>query len=76
MRRILAMRSRFGKDVRLGFKDSSLVLAVPHTRPFLEPDKGTPAADPAQVGKFLKKLTYFLDTIEELDLNTRIWTKR
>lgn len=75
MRRILTMRHRFGKDVRLGFKASSLVLAVPHSRPFLEPDTGTPATDPAQVGELLRELTYFLDTVEELDLNTRIWTK-
>lgn len=75
MRRILEMRNRFGKDIRLGFKASSLVLAVPHSSPFLEPDKNVPATDPGQARGMLFELKYFLDTIEELDLNTRIWTK-
>ena len=75
MRRILDMRNRFGKDIRIGFKASSLVLAVPHAHPFLEPNKSVPATDPKQVQGMLFELKYFLDTIEELNLNTRIWTK-
>lgn len=75
MRRILDMRKRFGKDIRIGFKASSLVLAVPHNRPYLEPDTSTPATDVQQIRGMLFELKYFLDTVEELDLNTRIWTK-
>lgn len=75
MRRILEMGNRFGNDIRIGFKDSSLLLAVPHSQPFLEPKKGLPATDIDQIGGMLHELKYFLDTIEELDLNTRIWTK-
>lgn len=75
MRRILDMRQRFGEDVRIGFRESCLVLAVPHAHPFLEPDRGRPAHDASQVHGFLNELRTFLDTIEELDLNTRIWTK-
>ncbi len=76
MRRILDMRSRFGKDVRVSFKDSCLMLAVPHHKPFLEPNRKVPATDTSQIQDLLFHLRYFLDTIEELDLNTRIWTKQ
>ena len=76
MRRILEMRKRFGADIRIGFKASSLVLAVPHSHPYLEPDKSISATDLRQVKGMLFELKYFLDTIEELDLNTRIWTKQ
>lgn len=75
MRRLLDMRSRFGEDVRVGFKNSCLYLAVPHREAFLEPRLGTEATDHGQVESFLGQLRYFLDTIEELDLNTRIWSK-
>ncbi|MDF1824670.1 MAG: DUF3137 domain-containing protein [Verrucomicrobiales bacterium] len=75
MQRIAAMQSRFGKDVRIAFKDSRLILTVPHSKPFLEPNTKTAATDPAQIEDMLKDLVFFLDTIEELDLNTRIWTK-
>lgn len=76
MRRILEMRNRFGSDLRIGFKQSSLVLAVPHDHPFLEPDKGKAATEESQIRGMLFELRYFLDTIDELDLNTRIWSKR
>lgn len=75
MRRILDMRSRFGNEVRLGFKESCLFLSVPHSSPYLEPKTSLPATETAQVQNMLFELRYFLDTVEELDLNTRIWTK-
>lgn len=75
MRRILEMQTRFGKDVRLAFKDSQLILAVPHNKAFLEPKTKVPATDQTQIEAMLTDLKFFLETIEELDLNTRIWTK-
>lgn len=76
MRRLMEMRERFDKGVRVGFKESNIVLAVPHSMAYLEPSTGRPATDETQVGAMLNQLRYFLDTVEELDLNTRIWTKR
>lgn len=75
MRRLLEMQKRFGKDVRIAFKDSCLILAVPYSQPFLEPSTKLPATDEGQVLSMLNDIRYFLETIEELDLNTRIWTK-
>jgi hypothetical protein len=34
-----------------------------------------PATDQTQIRGMLKELQLILDTIEELDLNTRIWSK-
>jgi len=76
MRRLLDMQERFGSDVRVGFKESNIVLAVPRTGPFLEPSTGCPATDASQVESLLGQLRYFLDTVEELNLNTRIWSKK
>jgi len=75
MRRILSMRERFGKDIRIAFKDSCLWLAVPHGKSYLEPDTSIPATDKKQIRSLWEEIRLFLDTIEELDLNTRIWTK-
>ncbi len=75
LRRVLDMRNRFGKDVRLAFKESCLILAVPHAKPFLEPKTSMPATDQTQIRGMLRELQLILDTIEELDLNTRIWSK-
>lgn len=75
LRRILDLRERFGKEVRLGFKDSCLTLAVPRSKSYLEPNTAQPATDTSQIESMLFELKFFLDTIEELDLNTRIWSK-
>lgn len=75
MERFLRLRERLGRDIRVAFKDSSVAIAVSRSALFLEPSMGTPAADPAQIESLLQELVEFLNTIEELDLNTRIWTK-
>lgn len=75
MRRLLDMRNRFGKDVRIAFKDSCVWIAVPHTSTYLEPDTKVEATDQVQIGKMMDEISLFLNVIEELDLNTRIWTK-
>lgn len=75
MRRFLDVRARFGKDVRAAFKDSCLYLAVPHSHPYLEPKSSVAATERTQVQGMMEEMRMFLDVIEVLDLNTRIWTK-
>jgi Protein of unknown function (DUF3137) len=75
MRRMLDMKNRIGSDVRIAFKESSVWIAVSHSRPYLEPDTKIAATDRGQIEKMLSEISLFLDIIEELDLNTRIWTK-
>jgi hypothetical protein len=75
MRRLLEMRTRFGKDVRISFKESSVWIAVPHNTSYLEPNTKLEATDRYQIEKMMQEVALFLDLIEELDLNTRIWTK-
>lgn len=76
MRRLIELKSKFGKDVRLAFKDSNVILAVPHPKPYLEPNIRAPATDPGQIESMLREVSHFIEIIEELDLNTRIWTKQ
>jgi len=75
MQRLLKLRERFGTEVRIAFKESSIALAVPHRRGFLEPGLRTPASDHSQIRGMHEELRLFLEIIDELDLNTRIWTK-
>lgn len=75
MCRFLDLRNKFGDDVRVAFKQSSVWIAVPHRSSFLEPSTKVSATDSTQIEKMLFELSSFLDIVEELDLNTRIWTK-
>ncbi len=75
MRRLLRLRERFGDGLRVAFKESCVALAVPGRGSFLEPRLGVAAADPEQIRGLLVELDHVLALVEELDLNTRIWTK-
>jgi len=75
MRRLLEMKNRFGKDIRIAFKESSVWIAVPHNTHYLEPNTSIAATDREQIERMMGEISLFLDVIEELDLNTRIWTK-
>jgi len=73
MERILALNLG---EIRLGFKDSLLWIAVPLSRSYLEPSHRTPATSPHQIKSFANDLICFLSIVELLDLNTRIWSKK
>ncbi len=75
MRRLVDIRKRLGSQIRIAFKDSSIWLAIPRKRPFLEPSHHVAATNTDQIRRLLEELLPFLDVIDELDLNTRIWTK-
>ena len=76
MRRLLDMRNRFGeKDIRVAFKDSCVWIAIPFSKQFLEPRIGVPATESGQVRHMLNQLQAILVIVDELNLNTRIWTK-
>ncbi len=76
MQRILAVRAKFGNSkIRVAFKDSAVWIAVPYKRNFLEASTGTTATDTTQIRFFLEEIKVFLDLVDELNLNTRIWTK-
>ena len=76
MRRILEIKRKFDSRVRISFKDSSVWIAVSHSPPYLEPDVKTSATDLNQIRSMMTEVSSFIELIEELDLNTRIWTKR
>jgi len=75
MERLLSMRQRFGGNVRVAFKDSHVWIAVPHKHQYLEPSHHVSATDTTQIQRMLEEVIPFLQIVDELDLNTRIWTK-
>ncbi|MDB4766096.1 DUF3137 domain-containing protein [bacterium] len=76
MSHLTTMQGRFGENVRVVFKDSCVWIAVPRSQPYMEPSTKLPATDTAQIHKMLDDMSPFLKIINELDLNTRIWTKK
>ena len=74
-KRMLALRTRLGKDLRFAFKGSEVFIAIPSTKDWFEPKLSQIASSPRQVRGLLNQLLACFEIVEDLNLNTRIWTK-
>ena len=73
--RLVDLRGRLGKDLRVGFRQSHVWIAIPNASNWFEADLQMPAGDRTQTKMLLGQLKSCFQIVEELDLNTRIWTK-
>lgn len=75
MRRMLDLKRRFNANVHISFVDSRMYLAIEMTKNLFEPHFGRRVDDEAYVGEYYEQITNCLGIIDELGLNTRIWSK-
>ncbi len=76
MRRILAIREAWGNQrVRLSFVDSKVTLAIPHRGNLLEVKPRESLVGGGQIQRVVGELRECFQLVEDLNLNTRIWTK-
>lgn len=75
MRRLLDFRARTGRDVSLSFVDSCVFVGVAYTRDLFEPRMLGSLTDPAWARGYFDDLAMAVGIVEDLNLNTRIWTK-
>ena len=73
--RLLALRNRYGADIRLSLQNSELNLSIPNPKDWFEPNIRLPANEFSQMQTFINQMCYLFDIVEMLDLNTRIWSK-
>ena len=75
MRRLLALKNHFGGQVSAAFIGGALYLTIAKNANWFEPPSlGTPLGFES-VKRTLQELQMATGIIEELDLNTRIWSK-
>ena len=72
---LVDLGKRIGRGLRLVFRDSQVCLAIPNKENWFEGDLKKRADDRAQAAKLLGELKSCFIIVDELDLNTRIWTK-
>lgn len=76
MQNILQLKERFSTgEVKIAFKDSKILIALPINFSYLEPTIQVPATEAAQIKTFIDEINLFISIVEELNLNTRIWSK-
>ena len=76
MERLSDFRRKHGHPMRIGFVDTHVYLGIQLKRNLFEPRLFRTLANPALYREFWDDLTLFVSIVEELNLNTRIWTKR
>jgi hypothetical protein len=72
---LVELGKRVGENLRVVFRDSEVCLAIANKENWFEGDLHTPAGDRNQAAKLLGELRSCFMIVDELDLNTRIWTK-
>ena len=75
MRRLVDVRRKIGRAVHLSFKDACVFVAMDPGKDLLEPKLFSPVSYESCCTAFAD-LRLVLDIIEDLNLNTRIWTKQ
>jgi len=77
MEAILQLKRDFDAPIHISFVDSHVCIAVQWSQEFLEPDiyDNKPLRQSDWLANLVDEIYLGLDIIEQLDLNTRIWTK-
>ena len=76
MQRIVEFRKKTGKRIYLSFVGSEVFVAVPYKRGLFEPKVFSSIIGFSGVKEYFEDLQLALGIVEDLNLNTRIWSKR
>jgi len=75
MERMLELKRRSRDDVQFSFRNSTVIISIAGDHGSFAPDFARPATDPAQIRGIYKQLSFFIGIVDDLDLNTRLWSK-
>ena len=73
--RLLTLRKKWGNSIQLSLISGHVHLLIPQRQNWFECDPERSTADLDQLREFSEQLISILQIVEELDLNTRLWTK-
>jgi len=76
MQDILALRKKFKTHIQLAFLHSNVYLAISTSIDFLEPDIKKNLTEPETLYDLYTDVQLLLQLIDDLNLNTRIWSKQ
>ncbi|MHC4130504.1 MAG: DUF3137 domain-containing protein [Planctomycetota bacterium] len=75
MQRITEFRRKTGRDIYLSFQLSKVFVAIPYRKDLFEPKMFRSVLDFEPIKEYYEDLQLVLGIVEDLDLDTRIWTK-
>lgn len=75
MQRILQFKLKTMKDIRLGFANSNVYIAIPFRQYLFEPRLFGKIVSFENVAAYFEIISLTTNIVDDLNLNTRIWTK-
>ncbi|HSV27709.1 MAG TPA: DUF3137 domain-containing protein [Sedimentisphaerales bacterium] len=75
MERIVQFRNKTGKNISMSFVGSRVFVAIPHVRNLFEPKMFQSLLDFDTVSEYFQDINLAVGIVEDLNLNTRIWSK-
>ena len=75
MEKLVNFRKAVNRDVYISFNFSKVYIGVPFTENLFEPPLFNTIVDLAPIERYYKIIELMVGIVEELDLNTRIWSK-
>ncbi|MBP6960267.1 MAG: DUF3137 domain-containing protein [Thermotogae bacterium] len=76
MERLLTYRGKVGSPVFFSFANSCIFVAIPTKRNLFEPDLLKNLTDFTHIKTYFDDLSLLIGVVEDLNLNTRIWSKQ
>lgn len=76
MQRLLEFRKKVNANVQMSFLDSQIYLAVPMRKNLFEPSLFKSVKKFDDIEEYYNQIQFCTEIVNELDLNTRIWTKQ
>lgn len=76
MERILKFKAETGRKIHLSFVGSMVFVAIPFSRNLFEPKLFSPLTDFENIRLYYDDLALAVDIVDDLNLNTRIWSKQ
>ncbi len=76
MSRMVDFRKKTGKKISFSFTGSKVMVAIPFRENLFEPRILRSIVDPKQIEKYAETLATVVGIVEDLNLNTRIWSKK
>ncbi len=75
MLRIVEFKEKAGRNIRLSFLDSNVHIAISFSRNLFEPRMFQSLLNVEPIEEYFEDLQLAVGIVEDLNLNTRIWTK-
>ncbi|MGB0930961.1 MAG: DUF3137 domain-containing protein, partial [Chitinophagales bacterium] len=73
---IVQLKERFNCQIHIAFLNSCAYIAISWNKVFLEPNLKNSLLEESTTRQYLEDIWLCLDIIEDLNLNTRIWSKQ